>query len=174
VKTLYRGAIVLWLVSGAGLHAYFARAAQGAAGVAERRHAGSRPLEPDARARRILPAPGPFNARATEAFAGWVFVGVLLAIPGVRALFRGADGVRETERFLAGALVLFMALPGGGRRPWEPVESVAIGPYEKTPAQAPGFDSIGDLGSSCDRGAGLISASGSCRMSRLPGHPSSR
>jgi hypothetical protein len=131
VKTLYRGALVLWLVSGFGLHAYFSRAAQGTAEVEEKRDLHLRQFEDnDAVARQVREKHWDSETKIAGAYAGWALVGFLLAIPGVRSLFRRADGIAETEKFLAASLVLLL-LPGCMRQPFEPVKLETIGPNEE-------------------------------------------
>jgi len=105
VKTLYGYAIALWLVSGLGLHAYFSRAAQGPAPIEETRSWYLRQLQDnDALARGMGAIPRVSGAMVAGGFAAWAVAGCLLAVPGVRALFRQADRVRETEQFLAGTV----------------------------------------------------------------------
>jgi hypothetical protein len=112
VKTLYRGALVLWLVSGYGLHAYFSRAAQGTAAVEEKRDLHLRPFEDnDAVARRIHAAQWNAQMKMTGAYGTWALVGFVLAIRGVQLLFQRADRVAEVEKFLAASLLLIL-LPG--------------------------------------------------------------
>ena len=80
VKTLYRGALVLWLVSGFGLHAYFSRAAQGTAAVEQKRDLHLRQFEnDDAVARRIREAHWKADARMTLGYGAWALVGFVLA-----------------------------------------------------------------------------------------------
>src|SRR5262245_20765724 len=87
VKTLYGCAIVLWLVSGVGLHVYFSRAAQRPAAVEEKRDLYLRQFENDETvAQRIRETHWTSSTTMAGGFAAWVVVGVLLAIPGVRAL----------------------------------------------------------------------------------------
>src|SRR5438067_1781074 len=105
MKTLYTGAIALWLASGLGLQAYFSRAVQRPAAVQEKRELDRRQLQADdAVAQRIRTTPAESGATVTAGYAAWALVGFLLAIPGVRALFRMADRVHETEEFLTGTM----------------------------------------------------------------------
>ncbi len=102
MKILYRGALVLWLVSGFAIHAYFSRAAQGTAAVEEKRDVHLRQFEnDDAVARRIREAHWDAESRMAAVYGGWALAGFVLAVPGVRSLFRRADGVPEIEKFLA-------------------------------------------------------------------------
>jgi hypothetical protein len=131
VKTLYGCAMVLWMVSGVGLHAYFSRAAQEPAAVEAQRGGSPRPFEDDNRvAQRIREARWRSDATMAGTYLAWAVVGVVLAMPGVRALFRMADRVRETETFLAGSVLLLLVLSGGLRQPVEPVEREPIGRNE--------------------------------------------
>jgi hypothetical protein len=105
VKMLYTCAIALWLAYGLGLQAYFARAAHRPAAVEAKRDSSLRqPRGDDAVAQRIRTTQGQSGATVTAGYAAWAIVGFLLAIPGVRALFRMADRVGETEKFLAGTM----------------------------------------------------------------------
>jgi hypothetical protein len=120
------------LVSGVGLHAYFSRAAQGPAAVEEKRGLSLRQFEnDDTVAQRIREARRRSDARMAGTYLAWAVVGVVLAIPGVRALFRMADRVRETETFLAGSVLLLLVLPGCLRQPLEPVKLETIGINEE-------------------------------------------
>jgi regulator of protease activity HflC (stomatin/prohibitin superfamily) len=131
VKTLYRGALVLWLVSGFGLHAYLSRAAQGPAEVEEKRNLHLRQFEDnDEVARQIRTAHWNNQARATGAYGVWALVGFVLALRGVHSMFRRADHVADVEKFLAASLVLLL-LPGCMRQPFEPVNLETIGPNEE-------------------------------------------
>jgi hypothetical protein len=131
VKTLYRGALVLWLVSGFGLHAYFSRAAQGTSEVEEKRDLHLRQFEDnDEVARQIREARWNSQARATGAYGVWGLVGFVLALRGVHSMFRHADRVADVEKFLAASLVLIL-LPGCMRQPFEPVKLETIGPNEE-------------------------------------------
>ena len=131
VKTLYRGALVLWLVSGFAIHAYFSRAAQGTAGVEQKRDLHLRQFENnDAVARQIREAHWDAEAKMALAYAGWALVGFVLALRGVHLLFRKADRVADVEKFLVASLVLIL-LPGCMRQPFEPVKLETIGPNEE-------------------------------------------
>ncbi len=131
MRTLYRGALVLWLVSGFGLHAYFSRAAQGTAEVEKKRDLHLRQFENnDAVARQIREAHWDARSRAGGAYAGWALVGFVLAMVGVRSLFRKADQNAALDKFLAVSLVLIL-LPGCMRQPFEPVKLETIGPNEE-------------------------------------------
>jgi hypothetical protein len=131
VKTLYRGALVLWLISGFGIHAYFSRAAQGTAAVEEKRDLHLRQFEnDDAVARQIREAHWNTQSKAVGAGAIWAVVGFVLALRGVHSLFRKADRVSDVEKFLAASLVLIL-LPGCVRQPFEPVKLETIGPNEE-------------------------------------------
>jgi len=132
VKTLYGCAIALWMVSGVGLHAYFSRAAQGPAAVEEKQGWSGRQSEDEHRvAQRIREARWRSDATRAGTYLAWAVVGVVLAMPGVRALFRMADRVGETEKFLAGSVLLLLVLPGCLRQPWEPVKPETIGRTEE-------------------------------------------
>ncbi len=114
MKTLYRGALVLWLVSGFAIHAYFSRAAQGTAKVEEKRDLHLRQFEnDDAVARRIREAHWDAESKMAAGYAGWALVGFLLALPGVHSLFRRADRIADVEKFLAASLVLLLLVPRG-------------------------------------------------------------
>ena len=131
VKALYRGAIVLWLVSGFGLHAYFSRAAQGTAEVEAKRDLHLRQFEDnDTVARQIREARWRSETRIAGAYGAWALVGFVLAMGGVHAMFRRADRVSDVEKFLAASLVLIL-LPGCMRQPFEPVKLETIGPNEE-------------------------------------------
>src|SRR5262249_10538620 len=83
VKTMYRGALVLWLVSGFAIHAYFSRAAQGTAEVEQKRDLHLRQFEnDDAVARQIRESHWNAESRMTLAYAGWALVGFALALRG--------------------------------------------------------------------------------------------
>ena len=125
MRYLYRGALVLWLVSGFAIHAYFSRAAQGTAEVEQKRELQLRPFENDnAGARRIGEAQWDSRSKVTGAYAAWALVGFLLALRGVHLMFRKADRVADVEKYLAASLVL-MLLPGCMRQPLEPVTAVS-------------------------------------------------
>jgi hypothetical protein len=131
VKILYRGALVVWLVSGFAIHAYISRAAQGTAAVEEKRDVHLRQFEnDDAVARRIREAHWDAESKQAAAYGGWALVGFFLAIPGVRSMFRRADGGPELEKFLAASLVLLL-LPGCMRQPFKPVKLETIGTNEE-------------------------------------------
>ncbi len=131
MKTLYRGALVLWLVSGFAIHGYISRAAQGTAEVEQKRDLHLRQFEnDDAVAQRIRETRWDTQAKLTAVYAAWALVGFALALRGVHLLFRKADGVAQVEKYLAGSLVL-MLLPGCMRQPFEPVRLETIGPNEE-------------------------------------------
>src|SRR5262249_54447022 len=118
VKTLYRGALVLWLVSGFAIHAYFSRAAPGTSAVEQQRDLHLRQFEnDDAVARQIRESHWNADSKMTLAYAGWALVGFALALRGVHVLFRKADRVADVEKFLAASLVLIL-LPGCMRQPF--------------------------------------------------------
>ena len=102
MKILYRVALVLWLVSGFGIHAYFSRVAGGTAAVEEKQDIHSRRFENDDPAAPRIREPqwNPDSSMAAT-YAGWAVVGLVLAMPGVRSLFRRADGVADVDKFLA-------------------------------------------------------------------------
>ena len=85
----------------------------------------------DTEAQRIRVARWRSHATRAGAYLAWAVVGVGLAIPGVRGLFRMADRVGETEKFLAGAVLLLLLLPGCLRQPCEPVERETIAPNDQ-------------------------------------------
>ena len=131
MKTLYRGALVLWLVSGFAIHAYFSRAAQGPAEVEQKRDIHLRQFEnDDAVARRIREAKWDAESKQALAYLGWAVVGFVLSLRGVHLLFRRADRVADVEKYLAASLVLIL-LPGCMRQPFEPVKLETIGPNEE-------------------------------------------
>ena len=139
MRYLYRGALVVWLVSGFAIHAYFSRAAQGTAEVEQKQELHPRPSEnDDAVARRIREAQWDSRSKVAGAYAAWAFVGFLLALRGVHLIFRKADRVADVEKYLAASLVLIL-LPGCMRQPMEPVTAgstpdlllqVPVGPIE--------------------------------------------
>ncbi len=130
MKTLYRGAIVLWLVSGFGIHAYFSRAAQGPL-VEQKRDLFQRQFENnDDVARQVREHQWDAQSRSAVAFGLWAVVGFVLALRGVHSLFRRADRVADVDKFLAASLVL-LVLPGCMRQPFEPVKLETIGTNEE-------------------------------------------
>ncbi len=138
MKVLYRGALVLWLVSGFAIQAYFSRAAQGTVEVEQKRDLHLRQFENnDEVAREIRATRWDSQATLTAAYAAWALVGFVLALRGVRLLFRRADRVADVEKFLAASLVVLL-LPGCMRKPFEPVRLETIGPNEEGFPQAQG------------------------------------
>lgn len=130
VRYLYRGALVVWVVSGFAMHAYFARSEQGPS-VEQRRDLYLRQFENnDEVARRVRESRWEDSSRMAAAYAGWAIVGFGLGLAGVRSMFRRADHVSEVDKFLAAGLVL-MLLPGCVRQPFEPVELETIGTNEE-------------------------------------------
>lgn len=130
MKTLYRGALVLWLVSGFGIHAYFSRAAQGPI-VEQKRDLFQRQLENnDDVARQVREHQWDAQSKMAVAFGLWALVGFVLALRGVHAIFRRADRVADVDKFLAASLVL-LVLPGCMRQPFEPVKLETIGTNEE-------------------------------------------
>ncbi len=131
MKTLYRGALVLWLVSGFGIQAYFSRAAQGPVAVEQKRDLHLRQFEnSDEVARAIRVERSNADFRMTATYGVWGLVGFVLVMCGVRSLFRRADRVADVEKFLAASLVLLL-LPGCMRQPFEPVKLETIGTNEE-------------------------------------------
>lgn len=131
MKVLFRGALVLWVVSGFALHAYHSRVAQGTVAVEQKRDLHQRELENnDEVARRIRESQWDTQSKLAMAYASWAFVGFVLALRGVHLLFRKADRVSDVEKFLAGSLVLLL-LTGCIRQPFEPVKLETIGPNEE-------------------------------------------
>jgi hypothetical protein len=88
VKTLYALVIALWLVAGLGMHAYLSHAAQGPATVEEKRDLYLRQFENnDTVASRIRESHWRSNSMNAAAYAAWVAVAALLAIPTFRSWF---------------------------------------------------------------------------------------
>ena len=131
MKTLYRGALVLWLVSGFAIHAYFSRAEQGTVEVEQKRDLYLRQFEnDDGVAHRIRESHWDASSKLAAAYAVWALVGFVLGLRGVHLLFRKADKVADIEKYLAAGLVLIL-LPGCMRQPFEPVKLETIGPNEE-------------------------------------------
>jgi len=101
VKVLYRGALVLWLVSGFAIHAYFSRAAQGTIDAGQGQGISVRSSENDGAARQTHEAAWDSRMKLVGAFAAWAFLGFALGLRGVHLLFRSADRVSDVEKFLA-------------------------------------------------------------------------
>jgi hypothetical protein len=131
VKVLFRGALVLWVVSGFAIQAYYSRAAQGTVAVEQKRDLHLRQLENnDEVARRIRESQWNTQSKLAVAYAAWALVGFVLALRGVHLIFRKADRVSDVDKFLAGSLALLL-LTGCVRQPFEPVKLETIGPNEE-------------------------------------------
>lgn len=112
MKILFRGALVLWLVSGVAIHVYSTRAAQGTVAVEPKRDSHLRPFENnDEVARQVRESQWDTQSKIAAAYVAWGFVGFVLALRGVHLIFRKADRVADVEKFLAASLVLIL-LPG--------------------------------------------------------------